>query len=53
MLKNRISGNYEVSEKDDKIFLNGVYQGEAFAKDTVILRPRGILTIKTKNGSVF
>ena len=40
------SGNYEVSEKDNKIFLNGEYQAEAFAKDTVILKPRGTLTIK-------
>ena len=42
-------GNYEIAEKDDKIFLNGVYQGEAFAKDTVILSPRGRLTIKNAN----
>ena len=41
--------NHEIAEKDDKIFLNGVYQGEAFAKDTVILSPRGNLTIKNSN----
>jgi len=42
-------GNYEVAEKDNKIYLNGVYQGEAFARDTIILRPRGTLSIKTAN----
>jgi transcriptional regulator with XRE-family HTH domain len=43
------SGNYEVSEKDNQIFLNGAYQGEAIANDTVILRPRGTLIIKSAN----
>jgi len=42
-------GNYEITEKDDKIFLNGVYQGEVFANDTVILNPKGTLTIKRAN----
>jgi len=44
-------GNYEIVEKDDLIFLNGVYQGEAFANDTVMLSPRGRLTIKRTNKS--
>ena len=39
-------GKHEITEKDNKIYFNGVYQSEAFANDTVILRPNGILTIK-------
>jgi transcriptional regulator with XRE-family HTH domain len=42
-------GKDEIAEKDDKIYLNGVYQGDAVAKDTVILNSRGILTIKSVN----
>jgi len=41
-------GKDEIAEKDDKIFLNGVYQGKAFANDTVIFK-NGILTIKSVN----
>jgi len=44
-------GKDEIAEKDDKIYLNGVYQGDAVAKDTVILNPRGVLTIKSANRS--
>jgi hypothetical protein len=31
----------EVKESKNKIFLNNIYKGEAFANDTVTLRPRG------------
>ena len=40
---------FEIKEADNKIYFNGVYQGEAFANDTVILEPRGTLTIKSAN----
>ena len=36
----------EIRESRNKIFLNGIYQGDAFANDTVILRKNGTLTIK-------
>jgi len=41
-------GDTEIKEEGNKIYLNGVYQGEAFANDTVILRPRGTLVIKNQ-----
>jgi hypothetical protein len=41
--------NNEIKEEGNKIYLNEVYQGEAFAKDTVIFRPRGTLIIKSAN----
>ena len=42
-------GKNEISEIGNKIFLNGVYQGEVFANDTVVLRPRGAVIIKSVN----
>jgi len=49
-------GKNEIREEGNKIYLNGVYQGEAFANDTVIFklqgtffRQRGTLTIKSAN----
>ena len=40
----------EIKESDNRIFLNEIYKGEAFANDTVILKPRErILTIKNAN----
>jgi len=51
-------GRDEIREERNKIYLNGVFQGEAFANDTVIFRPsgtffrnRGTLTIKRTNKS--
>jgi transcriptional regulator with XRE-family HTH domain len=45
-----------IREEGNKIYLNGVYQGEAFANDTVIFKPtgtffrqKGTLTIKNVN----
>jgi transcriptional regulator with XRE-family HTH domain len=40
---------FEIKEAGNRIYLNGVYQGEAFANDTVILRPQGTLIIKSAN----
>ncbi len=40
-------GKNEIMEIGNQIFFNGTYQGEAFANDTVILKPRGTLIIKT------
>jgi len=41
---------FQVHKTEDenkfKIYLNGVDRGDVFANDTVILRPRGTLTIK-------
>ena len=31
----------KIREEGNKIYLNGVFQGEAFANDTVIFRPSG------------
>ena len=43
------TGYIEIKESKNKIFLNNVYKGDAFANDTVILRPRErTLTIKNK-----
>jgi len=49
-------GKNEIREEKNKIYLNGVFQGEVFANDTVIFRPsgtffrnRGTLTIKRTN----
>ncbi len=39
-------GKNEIMEIGDQIFFNGVSQGEVFAQDTVILRPRGTLIVK-------
>ena len=44
-----IIGDTEIKEEGNKIYLNEVYQGEAFANDTVIFSPRGTLTIKSVN----
>ncbi len=41
-----VKDNQITLNEDDQIFLNNVYQGDAFAKDTVILRPSGTLIIK-------
>ena len=46
-----LEGVGEIKESGNKIYLNEVYQGEAFANDTVIFTPRGTLTIKSANKS--
>ena len=43
--KNNIIILYE----DNQISLNGVYQGNVFSNDTIILKPKGILAIKNAN----
>ena len=44
-----LNEKFEIKEAENKIYLNGVYQGEAFANDKVILKPDGTLTIESAN----
>ena len=43
-------GDFTIREHQNKIYLNGVYQGDAFANDTVILRKNGTLSVKNDLG---
>ena len=40
------SGPYTFKERDNRIYLNDVYQGDAFAGDTVVISRSGKLNIK-------
>lgn len=40
------SGPYTFKERDNRIYLNDVYQGDAFAGDTVVISRSGKLKIK-------
>ncbi len=41
-----VKNNQIFINEDNQIFLNDVYQGDVFENDTVILKPKGTLTIK-------
>jgi len=44
-----VKNNRIILNNDNQLYLNDVYQGNVFANDTIILKPRGTLTIKNTN----
>ena len=44
-----VKDNKIILNEDNQLFLNGVYQGNVFSNDTIIIKPIGTLTIKSAN----